>query len=122
MGFNKRFNPFDHIDEIMAALILGDFEWWHWIVGMAWKRYVFADHVKAIAEKPPCNYWFIRSIFRSRQQFLYPSDLTSTKFVIGYVAIKNEETGNFEIINSTNNMTMTEYRNLYRECGGTGNW
>jgi len=122
MGFNKRFKPWDHVDEIMAALILGDFEWWHNIIGLLWKRYVFADHVKAIAEKPNCDYWFLRSIFRSRQQIGLPGDMLGTVWVLGYVAVKNEDTGNFEIVNSTNTMTMQEYRELYRECGGSGNW
>lgn len=122
MGYNQRGKPWEHITEAMAILLVGDFEWWNWIFKFGWKRYVYSDHVKVIVEQAPCGYYFVRSIFRSKQQFLYPGELSKTDFVLGYIIIKNPDTGNFEVLNSTEVLTMQEYRLVYQQCGGTANW
>lgn len=122
MGWSKLFEPFNHVDILMAFLYFTDFLILWPISGLWWKRYVFADHVKFIVERTENGTYFGRSIFRSTQEFADPGEINIIQWWIGYAVVFHEPTHDFVVVASCPPMSEENFRKFYQECKGTGNW
>jgi len=122
MGWSKLHEIFEHAPLEAMLFYLYDFRNIWLIHGVWWKRYVWADHVKCIAEQTENETYFIRSIYRSTQEFADPEDINAVQWWIGIAAIWSELISDFVIVASCPPLTEEEFRNYYNLCIGTGDW
>lgn len=122
MGVNNLGTSFEHVTIAQAMRYFLDFYTNYFLLGILWHRYVFAEHVKFIAEySPSCELFFGRSIYRSNFHYAWDTELFR-KWWIGYIAKWNDNKTELIIVTTTNEITEQEFRKRYKACGLTGNF
>lgn len=122
MGWGRRKEKWDHVPKDKAKKYFDDFYYWHMIWYMWWKNYVYAEHVRFIAEITPAGTLYGRSRYRSTQEYADPEEIESQKWWFGYIAKPNRISGEIEIIADSNTVSDDKFRALYRKDGGTARW
>lgn len=122
MGWSKLEDVFYHVPLEVMLLYLKDYQSLWIIKGVWWKRYVWAEHVKFIAEMTENGTYFGRSIYRSTQEFDEPEMINRVQWWIGIAAVYSEELADFVIVASCPPLTEEQFREYYDSCVGTGDW
>jgi hypothetical protein len=122
MGISKPGDSFQHVPPYNAVNYFWDFWRNYYQLGKGWHRYVYAEHVKFIAEySPKCNYFFGRSIYRSTQYYTDETELNKPWW-LGFIAQFNADKTAINIIQQMPNITDDQFKAYYHECGGLSNF
>lgn len=122
LGYNKRFNKFNHVTAEQALEFFNHFSLWHLMTRIMWKNYVVTDHIRFIAEITPNPLYFGRSLFRSAQAFADPEEIEDIIWTKYYIASKDKKNKTISIIHESPPEKYEDIRQIYRDHHGVSNW
>lgn len=122
MGWMKYWEKWFHVDNLEAMAYITDFYWHYALRGILWKRYVYAEHVKFIADRLDDEYLCGRSIYRSIVRTSDPGQVAGINWWIGWLYHVDPSTGSITTIGQMPGMTPKEFREEYKSLGGSGNF
>jgi len=122
MGWMRFLETWNHVNELEAMAYIHHFYWHYALRNILWKRYVYAEHIKFIADKLDEEYLCGRSIFRSMVSTFDPGQLDGFEWWVGWLYHVNPDDGAITTIGSMPGMTPEEFRETYHSLGGRGNF
>jgi len=122
MGYNKRNGYWRHVNPLEALNYFNLFWWWVVINGFGWKRHVYSEHVKFITEYTEEECFVGRSIYRSVQEYYDFDDINKVNWWKGYIARRDPISKEIRITFDSDIGGIKQFRKLYRQCRGTGNF
>lgn len=122
MGTIRQGEKVVHANQFQAQQYFMRFYFMWLIYSWSWKNYVMNEHVRFIAERTPDGKFFGRSLIRSHFAISEPEDIDNIVDMVGYMGQYNPSLKNVEIIHTTNEISVKEFRRLYKQHGGKERW
>lgn len=122
MGTIREGEKVVHANQNQAQQYFMRFYFMWLIYGWSWKNYVMNDHVRFIAEVTPDGTFFGRSLIRSHFAISEPEDIDKIIDMVGFVGQYNPSLKSVDILHTTNDISVKEFRQLYKKHGGKERW